>query len=409
MAQTRLYLKKDLNRHGRSSVILSVHVENTRMRLGTGVTVKPEDWNDTRQEVKRSDPNYASLNAMLKARTIEVEAAVLNGIATHGERFSLRNLTDELSRRRSEPKEESNAERLFTFWDFYAQFISSKKNELEARTIAKYNTLMVILQEVEKGADPLKFESIDHNFYDRFRNHMIKKRKLTNNTIGKYVSTFKTFLSWAQERGAPVNPSYRKFKVEEEEVEVVALTWDELELLTKVDLSNNPRLDRVRDLFLLECYTGARFGDIQAMHYDDIRDGVWCLRQQKTKTEVRIHISSRAEAIINKYRSVGSPLPSISSQNLNKYVKELGKIAGLNSPFRQVRRSGKTVTEKRGPKWEFLSSHVARKTFVSISLERGMRYEVVMSFTGHKSFKTMRKYIALNEKSRKEDVERVWG
>ena len=66
------------------------------------------------------------------------------------------------------------------------------------------------------------------------------------------------------------------------------------------------------------------------MHYDDIRDGVWCLRQQKTKTEVRIHISSRAEAIINKYRSVGSPLPSLSSQNLNKYVKELGKTAGLD-------------------------------------------------------------------------------
>jgi len=74
-----------------------------------------------------------------------------------------------------------------------------------------------------------------------------------------------------------------------------------------------------------------------------------------------------------------------------------------------VRRSGKTSTENRGPKWEFLSSHVARKTVVSISLERGMRYEFVMSFTGHKSFKTMKKYIALNEKSRKEDVEKVWG
>ncbi|MBK7186910.1 MAG: site-specific integrase [Ignavibacteria bacterium] len=267
----------------------------------------------------------------------------------------------------------------------------------------------MILKEVEKGKDALKFEDIDHTFYDRFRNHMIKKRKLTNNTIGKYVSTFKTFLSWAVDRGAPVHPAYRKFKVDEEDVEVVALTWDELQLLEKVDLSANPRLDRVRDLFLLECYTGARFGDIQTMHYDDIRDGVWCLRQQKTKTEVRIHISKRADAIITKYRSIGSPLPSISSQKFNGYIKELGKVAKLDSPFRQVRRSGKTASEKRGPKWEFLSSHVARKTFVSISLERGMRHEVVMSFTGHRSFKTMKKYIALTEKGRKEDVERVWG
>ncbi|MBK9182245.1 MAG: hypothetical protein IPM83_03825 [Ignavibacteria bacterium] len=46
---------------------------------------------------------------------------------------------------------------------------------------------------------------------------------------------------------------------------------------------------------------------------------------------------------------------------------------------------------------------------MSISLERGMRHEVVMSFTGHRSFKTMKKYIALTEKGRKEDVEKVWG
>ncbi|MBK7186918.1 MAG: hypothetical protein IPH85_13560 [Ignavibacteria bacterium] len=89
--------------------------------------------------------------------------------------------------------------------------------------------------------------------------------KLTNNTIGKYVSTFKTFLSWTEERGAPVHSAFRKFKVDEEEVEVVALTWDEVQLLANVDLTENPRLDRVRDLFLLECYTGARFGDIQGL------------------------------------------------------------------------------------------------------------------------------------------------
>ncbi|MBK6290295.1 MAG: hypothetical protein IPI24_02640 [Ignavibacteria bacterium] len=70
-----------------------------------------------------------------------------------------------------------------------------------------------------------------------------------------------------------------------------------------------PRLDRVRDLFLLECYTGLWVRVVQAMHCDDICVGVWCLCQQKTKAEVRIHISSRAEAIINTYRSVGSPAP----------------------------------------------------------------------------------------------------
>ncbi|MBK7186909.1 MAG: hypothetical protein IPH85_13505 [Ignavibacteria bacterium] len=111
MAQTRLYLKKGINRDGRSAVILSVFVNNARMRLGTGVTVRPEDWNELKQDIKRSDPNYSALNAMLKARTIEVETAVLNGIAIHGEAFSLRILTEELSRRRVDRNPNDSVER----------------------------------------------------------------------------------------------------------------------------------------------------------------------------------------------------------------------------------------------------------------------------------------------------------
>jgi hypothetical protein len=73
-------------------------------------------------------------------------------------------------------------------------------------------------------------------------------RKLTNNTVGKYVSTLKTYLAWADERGAAVPRDFRKFKVDKEDVEVVALTLEELTRLESMDLAATPRLDRVRDL-----------------------------------------------------------------------------------------------------------------------------------------------------------------
>lgn len=292
MAQTRLYLKKDLNRDGRAAVLLSIYVNNASMRLRTRVTARPEDWNDVKQEVKRTDSSYAALNAKSKARTIEVESAVLNGIAAHGDKLSLKVRTEELSRRRVEPVTKKSVVKTESFWDYYDQFLGVKQEELEPRTIAKYRTLRVVLQEVETRRSQLNFDSIDLNFYDRLKSHMMNHRKLTNNTMGKYVSCFKTLLSWAVERGASVNLAYRKFKVDLEDVEVVARTWEEPMLLADVDLSANPRLDRVRDLFLLECFTGARFGDIQLMNYDDIREGVWHLRQQMTKTEVRIRIQT---------------------------------------------------------------------------------------------------------------------
>jgi hypothetical protein len=94
---------------------------------------------------------------------------------------------------------------------------------------------------------------------------------------------------------------------------------------------------------------------------------------------------------------------------MNDYLKELGQLAEITEPVRIVRYQGVKRVEDRGPKWQFLSSHVARKTFVTISLERGMRPEVVMSVTGYISFKTMKKYIALTDQARREEITKVWG
>jgi integrase len=130
---------------------------------------------------------------------------------------------------------------------------------------------------------------------------------------------------------------------------------------------------------------------------------------QKTKSETRIHLISKAMAILQKYQAQNEWLPQISSQKMNTYLKEIGKLVELNEPVRIVRYQGAKRIEDRGPKWEYLTSHVARRTFVTLSLEKGMRPEVVMSITGHRSFKTMKKYIALNENGRKEDMDKVWG
>jgi integrase len=155
------------------------------------------------------------------------------------------------------------------------------------------------------------------------------------------------------------------------------------------------------------CYTAARFGDVQLLNFDDIRDSTWFLRMNKTKSDARIYLIPQAMAIIEKYRALGS-LPSISSQRMNDYLKELGRIAGIVEPVRIVRYMGAKRNDDCGPKWQFMTSHTARRTFVTLSLERGMRPEVLMTLTGHRSFKTMKRYIAHTERSRQEEMERVW-
>lgn len=90
-------------------------------------------------------------------------------------------------------------------------------------------------------------------------------------------------------------------------------------------------------------------------------------------------------------------------------LKKLGRQIGLDEPVRITRYRGTRKEEMRGPKWQFLSTHMARKTFVTLPLERGMRPEVLVSFTAHRSFQIMKRCISHTEKSRKEEMEMLWG
>ncbi len=389
---------------GKVNVMFSGHVGGHRVFAGTGLSVKPADWDEDRQQVRRSDPNYAHINAKLSELLARFDREVLT-IKTV-DLPSIERLRRSFSRKGSIEATIPAPDEI-TFWSGYDAFLKAKAIDRGERTIAKYKTLKKILRQFEGGFGKLSFAVLTHEFYDAFKKFLIKKRNLTNNTIGKYMSTLKTYLSWAEDRGATIPKDYRKFKVDEEDVEVVALTWDEVKLLEDIDLSQNPRLDRVRDLFLFECYTGARFGDIQKLHFDDIRGSEWYLRMGKTKSEIRIHLVPQAVVILDKYRRDGG-MPKISSQRMNDYIKELGKLAEIVEPVRQVSYQGAKRIEERGPKWQYLSSHVGRSTFVTISLERGMRPEVLMSITGHRNFKTMKRYIALTEQARSEAMVGVW-
>jgi len=61
------------------------------------------------------------------------------------------------------------------------------------------------------------------------------------------------------------------------------------------------------------------------------------------------------------------------------------------------------------PKYKRVSSHTARRTFISLSLENGMRPEVVRSITGHRNLKSFEKYIKVNPEAKKREMNNVWS
>ena len=174
----------------------------------------------------------------------------------------------------------------------------------------------------------------------------------------------------------------------------------------KVD---NERLARVRDLFVFQCFTGVRYSDIENLSWNDIKNSTWSLRTQKTKDIIQIPLSSYALSILARYKEWDVPLPVISNQKMNKYLKELCKIAKINDKIKVVQYRGNERIEKTFKKYEVIGSHTARRTFISLSLRKGMKPDVIMAITGHKTYRMMQKYLKIADEHKREEMDKVWG
>jgi integrase len=170
------------------------------------------------------------------------------------------------------------------------------------------------------------------------------------------------------------------------------LTENELNDLYELDLSKKPSYDRVRDLFCFACFTGQRFSDIMRFNKSDFKNNIWTFISAKTKKKVSIPFNgfiSKGLEILEKY---DYKLPEISNQKFNDYIKEIGKLAKITEPVRIVRYNGKKEIIFEKPKHDFMSSHMGRRTMVTILLSKGVPISLVQKITQHSDIRTLMKY-----------------
>ena len=158
---------------------------------------------------------------------------------------------------------------------------------------------------------------------------------------------------------------------------------------------------------LFQCFTGPRYSDILSLKKEDIRAGTWHLRQQKTKNITQIPLNKYAISILAKYPDY--ELPVISNQKMNKYIKELCELAGIDETITIVKYRGNKRIEETKKKFEVVGTHTARRTFITLSLRKGMKPEVIMKITGHKSYKMFQKYLKIADDHTRKEMFEAWG
>lgn len=299
------------------------------------------------------------------------------------------------------------------FFKLYDEFVEQNRSIKSKSTIYHYQICKKTLLGFEKmiGA-PITFERINSQFYQLFQNYLITERKYLNNTVGGHIKNFKVFLNYAiRNEFTDMKFNFKDFKTINEEIEIIALTEQELFRIYQLeDLSNTEKV--VRDYLCFECFTGLRFSDIGRLKDENIKDDFIVLKTQKTKDNLYVPINVFAREILNKYKGVyqGRPLPPpFANQVINRYIKDVAKKAKIDDLTMVEKFNGSTRLTISKPKYAFISTHTGRRTFITLSYEKGMQAEMIMKITGIKKWETLRKYLKVSEKSKLIKMQEFWN
>lgn len=378
---------------GVSSIYVEFQVFGHRIHKSTGLKVQVSKWNK-----KRGLPRPDSADLVRLKNTLEAAEDKIKDFLSHPrtKQEILERVSEVFSER---PK--------MDFWGAWDLFLDHQLNKNGKEAFVKYrstrNNLRKFAQDTERI---LSFSKVDEAMAEDWV-LWFNSRDYSPNTSGRALGFLKTFMRWTERRGLHESRGHQDLKIKTSQKEVVFLSMEEV--TTLIDANLPERLDRVRDLFVLGCLTGLRFSDLVRVGPDNIGERTLVIRTEKDEDRLEIPLSGQAITILDKYLKTGRPLPKITNQKGNKYLKEMAKRVGLFRKVLVTRWSNGKRADKFIELWEVVTWHMARRTFITLSLELGMDPMVIIRITGHADLKALKPYLAISDKLKREQMDKAWG
>ena len=318
-----------------------------------------------------------------------------------------------------------------SFWEYYDMFLT-EAGEKNAWAPATYEKMEALRVDLKTFRESITFEDITESWLTSFVVYLRdskqlrtpRKRKgdrsnydeediigLRNSTIEKKLGYFRWFQNWATEKGYNTNKAYKTFRptLKQTQRKVIYLTREEIARVRDVELAdNNAYLDPVRDVFIFCCFSGLRHSDANNLRRSDIKGDHIEITTVKTADSISIELNDITKAILKKYKDVpfkdNRALPNLTNQAMNRDIKELCKLAGINEEIRITTYKGSTRTDTVYQKWEKVGTHTGRRTFIVNALSLGIPPSVVMKWTGHSDYKAMKPYIDIVDSIKAESM-----
>lgn len=374
----------------------------------THKNIKEDYWDAKNQKIKRSYPGSDRFNIYLSTFKQRVDD-IVNGLLIKGEDPT----TSYVKTLYNETKEQQQKKTQYSFFEYMDHFIEQSKKSKSPGTIKVYITVRNQLIKYEKYANiNLDWHNIDMDFYYDFQEFYTGIQGYLNNGFGRIIKNIKVILNDATDKGYNTHTMFRhkNFKTVREEVNNIYLNEDELQRMIDLDLSYNKSMERVRDLFIVGCYTGLRFSDFSELKKEHIVGNTFKVKTVKTNEWVTIPLMDVVRSIMEKYKDNANSLPkSCVNQTMNKHLKEIGRRAKIDGTFLKVRTKGRERHEKSYKKYELITTHTARRSFATNMFKLGVPSRVIMKITGHRTERAFSSYIKVSQDENAELMLRYLG
>ncbi|GAA5225079.1 site-specific integrase [Membranihabitans marinus] len=422
MKITALLIREEVSK--KTGIKLQFYKNRNRYTWGTGLSILPSDWNFKTQrpkiKKKKSNPNERQKELELMDITNKLDictVAIKNYITkteVNNEHFDFNLLKTELNditkpelSQLANPIENTD-EKLIFIKDYTKEFIErmesgdrrnpQNENIYSFGTIKNYRQFLSFWKTFEKSKrERYRFKDIDLNLHNNLISYCNRKNYKTNYT-GRIIKQLKSIIKNAYRDGIHNNEIFKdeRFKVLKAETDSIALSEKEVQLLYELDLSNEKRLERLRDVFLVECYTALRFSDASKItpehvaHNEDTNRNEIHMFTKKTSEKVIIPIRPELEHILSKYEY---HIPKVFEQDLNSEIKIIAKRAGIHGNINTKETIGGKVVYGNKQKHELITTHTGRRTAATLMYLAGINPIDIMKITGHTTEKNFMKYI----------------
>ena len=394
MAKSTFVLKEP-NSKIETPIYVVFRWEENSLKISTKQKIVPTYWNKDKQRVKDT------INVTNSKKINDELSTIDNCLQSIFEKFiekydrkpikeEIKNLFD-LEYFQQNPQFKKVEQK--TIADYFDDYVETIKSNTANSTVQKYKQAKNNFEDFQKLKRRVyNTEMIDLKFRNDYVDFLINVQNYAPTTVYRKMKFLRTVLYFIEEQGIKVNPFLHnsRFLTKDVEVDNIALSEKELVEMESLDLSKDKRLEQVRDLFLIACYTGQRFSDLNKVDKNNIIDDEYIsIRQQKTNEAITLPLLNSVRRILIKYNY---RLPKISNVKFNEYIKEVAeKCNNLEIPC---------SSENETPRYKMVSSHTARRTFVTLNYSKGIDLDTLKIGTGHKQTKTLQTYIKMNDKQK---------